>query len=127
MSWLGAYDDDDDDDRFSTGLWLRDFDVSSVLSVLCWFANEQTDVSLFVRCRYLCILRFGLRSFIDRVCKYPGNEWFCDDKTHCIQKSSFCNGRVDCNDHSDEAVCNGEIRQYPLLVTSPEGITIRRV
>jgi len=50
--------------------------------------------------------------YTDRMCPYPQNEFFCDDKSQCVPRLSFCNGRVDCNDRSDEAVCNRKISMY---------------
>ena len=50
-------------------------------------------------------------SVVDHTCTHPSLEWRCDDKTQCVQRTSFCDGRVDCNDRSDEAVCQRKTRQ----------------
>lgn len=32
-------------------------------------------------------------------------DWYCDDKRQCLSSDKFCNGRVDCDDESDEVNC----------------------
>ena len=43
---------------------------------------------------------------VDGKCKEPNHEWLCDSKTQCVQRQSFCNGRVECDDRSDELDCD---------------------
>jgi Low-density lipoprotein receptor domain class A len=65
-----------------------------------------TDQLALFRC-----LTFVL--IVDPICGDTFEVW-CDNKRQCLPMSKFCNGRIDCDDRSDEVNC----RAYYCLNTS---------
>ena len=56
--------------------------------------NNNDNNNLYIVCCYL------------EKCMDEYLQWRCNDKKQCIWRRSHCDGRVDCDDRSDEANCD---------------------